>query len=905
VTPAPRTAAIKPTQTLDHRGRAVRQRGLAARLAALILLAVLPVTAFAVYGQIARRHEYLDQARLQASALLDALRAEQLTLIGGIRDLLAALAETSNVRERDFAVCLPYLQRLRASLATQIELAVTDGDSVVRCSTDPAGLGFNIRNRPHVQRALETRRFAMGDYFLRRTNGRAVLSFALPYRDADDRVAGVITALLDLGWLDAYLARRTLPPGAAFSLADRNGILLARTPSSPGLIGTRLPERFMGLLAGIRTGVAEATGLDGVERVVAYDPPGDEPVGLFIAVGLDKAAALAPADAALARSLAQVGGIVLLSLAVVWWGGRRLLRRPIATLIAAAERWGGGDLSARTRLAGAPGELVVLGEAFDEMADELQAREGALKAAEARYRSIVDTAVDAMVVINEQGAIQSFNPAAERMFGYAAEEALGRNVAMLMPEPHRSAHDGYLARYRQTGERRIIGIGREVEGRRKDGTTFPLELAVAEWRVEGQRFFTGIMRDITLRRQSEEGLRAAKLEAERASLAKSKFLAAASHDLRQPVQSLVLFVDLLKARLQQGLAGSTVDALERMGLEAGASHPSAMVALNSMERALDGLRTLLDSLLDVSRLDAGLVVAQPTVIPLGALLERLAGEYAPRAVAAGLRFRVVGTRAAVRSDPTLLERIVRNLLENALRYTERGGILLGCRHQQGRIRLEVVDTGVGIAPDKLEEVFEEFYQVGNLERDRAQGLGLGLAIVRRLARLLGHEIVVRSRPGQGSRFGVVLPLSEDRRDSGLGSSPPATLADPGLAAVLVIEDDPLILEGVRAILEDWGYNALAATSVEDAVAAVEEGGAPAIVLTDYRLKGGSTGLEAIRAVYARLGHVIPAAIMTGDTAAERLAEAKACGFRLLHKPVGPIELREAIRAMLQASRQAP
>jgi PAS domain S-box-containing protein len=575
--------------------------------------------------------------------------------------------------------------------------------------------------------------------------------------------------------------------------------------------------------------------------------------------------------------------VLLLTLLAVGWGGRRLLRRPVTTLLQAIERWRRGELSARARLKGAPREIAVLGQAFDSMADDLQAQQEQLGEAEARYRSIVDTAVDAMVVIDERGIIQSFNPAASRIFGYAAPEVVGRNVAMLMPEPDRSAHDGYLRHYLETGERRIIGIGREVEGRRQDGAIFPLELAIAEWRVSGERYFTGIMRDITERREAqrrfreshqllttivesipdpvyakddtgryllantatcallgvepaellgardrdflppeiverieaaerrvlrtgeigveeediagrtrgrrtylstkaplrngsgrtvglvgvsldithrkraEEGLRAAKAEAERANLAKSKFLAAASHDLRQPVQSLVLFMSLLKERLDGSTGEPPAAVLDSMQQALGgrARQTGAVKALGSMEQALDGLRMLLDSLLDVSRLDAGLVVAHPAVVPLGPLLERLAAEYRPRVAAKGLRLRMVGTDAAVRTDPALLERILRNLLENSLRYTERGGILVGCRRHGDRLRLEVVDTGVGIAPEKIDEIFEEFYQGHNPERDRTKGLGLGLAVVRRLGRLLGHEIEVRSAPGRGSAFAIV------------------------------------------------------------------------------------------------------------------------------------------------------
>ena len=621
----------------------------------------------------------------------------------------------------------------------------------------------------------------------------------------------------------------------------------------------------------------------------------------------------------------------------------------------------------------------------------------AAERAEVRYRAVVETAVDAMVVIDERGVVQSFNAAAERIFGYTADEMVGRNVSELMPEPDHSRHDGYLDRYRRTGERRIIGIGREVEGRRRDGTPFPLDLSIAEWRIGDQRYFTGVMRDltehrraeqrlqrsnalletliesipdpvfvkdlqgrflvvnestcrlfgverarvlggrdrdffppdvaahveavdrrvvgtgevvvleeeihdrargerriclttraplrdaagavvgvvgiardITERKHTEEALRAAKLEAERANVAKSKFLASASHDLRQPVQSLILFMGALQAQLEG---------------------TPAVRLLRSMERSLDALRMLLDGLLDVSKLDAGLVVASPMDIPIGPIIERLSAEYGPRAAERGLGFRTIDCGAVVRSDPILLERILRNFVENALRYTERGGVLVGCRRRGDRLRMEVVDTGIGIPPERRSDVFEEFFQIDNPERDRAKGLGLGLAVVRRLARLLGHEIEVRSVSGRGSTFAVEVPLVAAAETAPQGA--PARPSADADAVVLVVDDEELVRLGLQAMLEGWGYRVLAAGSRDEALGLLDAD-RPDLILADYRLRDGETGLEVIRAVHARLRVRIPAAIVTGDTAPERLAEARAGGYLLLHKPVAAVELRKAV-----------
>jgi len=259
----------------------------------------------------------------------------------------------------------------------------------------------------------------------------------------------------------------------------------------------------------------------------------------------------------------------------------------------------------------------------------------------------------------------------------------------------------------------------------------------------------GVNIDITAVKSAEEQLKAArdealdaKAEAERASLARSKFLAAASHDLRQPVQSLLLLIEVMKIRL----AGSPMEQVT-----------------TQMEHALDGLRLLLNSLLDMSKLDAGVVVPALDEVDLGALLARLAEEYRIRAAEKGLRLRLVNSGLKVISDPALLERLLRNLLENALRYTPSGRILLGCRRRTDGVDIVVADTGIGIAPEHQDAVFEEFHQVANSARDRSQGLGLGLAIVRRLTWLLGGTISLRSTLGRGSRFNVRLPFRPPER----------------------------------------------------------------------------------------------------------------------------------------------
>ncbi|AWK85201.1 hybrid sensor histidine kinase/response regulator [Azospirillum thermophilum] len=372
--------------------------------------------------------------------------------------------------------------------------------------------------------------------------------------------------------------------------------------------------------------------------------------------------------------------------------------------------------------------------------------------------------------------------------------------------------------------------------------------------------------------------------AERANAAKTHFLAAASHDLRQPVQSLVLLTSALAGRL--------------------ADHPAAAL-VGSIETAVEALCRLLDAILDVSKLDAGTVSPNVQTVPLGTIFERLESEYRMRAAEKGIGFHTVGTGLSIQADPALLERIIRNLLENALRYTDKGRILLGCRRTRNSLRIQICDTGIGIPPEHLERIFHEFYQVSNPARDRGKGLGLGLAIVERLARLLGYRVQVASQPGKGSCFTLEIPVEAAPVQPAPApqAAAPAVSAGPGTA--LVIDDDPLVREGLALLIEQSGWRVLAADSARTALEQLAKGGeTPALLIADYRLEGGATGLEAIRDVEALLDEPPLSVVLTGDTAPQRISDAQASGYRILHKPITATEVANLLHEAA-ARRTAP
>jgi two-component system, sensor histidine kinase and response regulator len=377
--------------------------------------------------------------------------------------------------------------------------------------------------------------------------------------------------------------------------------------------------------------------------------------------------------------------------------------------------------------------------------------------------------------------------------------------------------------------------------------------------------------DITQAKTAEAELQLAKAEAERASLAKSKFLAAASHDLRQPVQSLTLLLSMIKRQV--------------------ADKPKAAEGVKLAEAALKGLSGLLTGILDISKLEAGVVEPCVESVDVGQLIERLAAEYRPRAAESGLSLRLAPCSLRARADREMVERILRNLLENALRYTPQGDILLGVRRRGENVRLDVIDTGIGIAANKQTEIFEEFRQLNNPARDASQGLGLGLAIVARLARLLGAVVEVASQPGRGSRFSLVLPRDRD----GPAAMPVKSALDDCGGRILVIEDNSGLRQAYEMMLNEWGYTTFAAATGEEAIARAEqEKWRLDAIVADHRLGPGLTGAEAAAEIACRAGRDFPTLIVTGDTASKRIAEIHASGFAMLHKPVEAADLRRRL-----------
>jgi len=365
-------------------------------------------------------------------------------------------------------------------------------------------------------------------------------------------------------------------------------------------------------------------------------------------------------------------------------------------------------------------------------------------------------------------------------------------------------------------------------------------------------------------------------EAERANLAKSRFLAAASHDLRQPMHALGLFIADLSRKEH---SDDTRLLIERIAASA------------------EAMENLLDSLLDISKLDAGVVSSNPRPFSLGPVFERIGNDYDHAAKERGLRLRVRPTKLWILSDPMLFERILINLVSNALRYTQKGSIMVSARKRGDHVLVEVRDSGLGIAQENQASIFLEFVQLDNPARDRSKGLGLGLAIVRRLADLLYHPITLRSAPGRGSAFGIMAPGAPAETEPELLQTGEMNFIG---RVVAIIDDDSLAQESLVGLLRAWGCFAVASDSLSGILDALEELEVePEIVVSDFRLPGEHTGLEIISRLRAKFRSDLPALLLSGDTGPETLRQATEQNVPLLHKPVRPGKLRAALAHLIQ------
>ncbi len=504
-------------------------------------------------------------------------------------------------------------------------------------------------------------------------------------------------------------------------------------------------------------------------------------------------------------------------------------------------------------------------------------------------RIALQSAPDAMLVIDALGLILFANSRVEALFGYSREQLIGHSVDTLLPERSRRAHSLLRARYMRRARRKAMGIDFELRAQRSDGSELPVSVRLSPVNWGENTVMLAAIRDATTRKRIESELLAARRSAEeareaavRASQAKSRFLATASHDLRQPLQTLALLNGALRRTVHDS---------------------DAVLALSQQEQAIGAMSRLLNALLDISKLESGAIKPAPADFAIDALFEELRREFSGLAANKGLALEITGGEHLANTDPALLEQLLRNLMSNAVKYTRSGRITLRClREPGGLLRIEVRDTGIGIAAEQLSRIYDEFYQIGS-----ADGYGLGLTIVRRIVELLGLRLQVSSCPGEGSCFSVLLPAAT----AALSAAPTAEVFDPHLAAqtlahrqrVLLVEDDSGVRDATRMLLKVEGYRVAAVASLEEALAAAAEG--IDLLVTDYHLRDGQTGTEVIAALRRTLGKPLKCVLITGDTSSSIRRLPQDPDLCVASKPVQAEQLLTMLERLGAASAALP
>ena len=493
-------------------------------------------------------------------------------------------------------------------------------------------------------------------------------------------------------------------------------------------------------------------------------------------------------------------------------------------------------------------------------------------------RSALDAAPDAMIIIDSAGIVRYANRQVSALFGYPHDDIVGKEVERLMPERYRARHLGHRESHVNIRSR-PMGQGLELFGLRHDGTEFPVEISLSPIEDRDQILTAAAIRDVTDRKRVESELTVAREAAERANQAKSRFLATASHDLRQPLQTLAL--------LNGTLRRTDTD-------------PASAEALQQQEQAIGSMSRLLNALLDISKLESGAIKPSAADFSIGDLFAQLSREFSGVAAGKQLRLQVQASQDWAHGDPSLIEQVLRNLMSNAVKYTRQGSVWLRSQHEDTLVRLEVGDTGIGIAADQLSLIYDEFYQVGVPANSTREGYGLGLSIVQRIVSLLQLKLDVHSVLGKGSVFSLTLPVSQTRPRmlSKMPEIQAARTGQPAHSRVLLVEDDQAVRDATRLLLKVEGYQVVAVGSLPEALERAREAAGVDLLVTDYHLGDGATGLQVIAAVRAALKCPVKSVLITGDTSSAIRDLPRDPYFRVASKPIKAEELLTLLRALL-------
>ena len=498
--------------------------------------------------------------------------------------------------------------------------------------------------------------------------------------------------------------------------------------------------------------------------------------------------------------------------------------------------------------------------------------------------SVLESAPDAIVIVDASGSILFASRRITDLCGYLPEEIVGKSIEFLLPERYREIHLGHRRSYTRNAHARPMGVDLDLYALRKDRTELPVEISLSPIRDGERLLVAAALRDVTDRKRIQTELMQAREAADRANLAKSRFLATASHDLRQPLQTLSLLNGTLRRVARDSIAGE---------------------AISQQGQAIDAMSRLTNALLDISKLESGAIRPDPANFAVAALFEEMRNEFASVAASKGLELRIETAAASAYSDPSLIGQILRNLISNAIKYTRQGWVALRSAPSATGVRLEVADTGIGIPVDHLPYIYDEFYQVGVASNTSREGYGLGLSIVHRLVRLLGLKLEVESEVGRGSTFVLEMPAGAREAPGGMTTESSATdqsEAHPASARILLVDDEAGVRNATAMLLRVEGFDVLCAASLAEVNEALRNDPRIDLVIADYHLQKGETGIEVIAAARSLAGERLGAVLVSGDTSSTLRDVTATARLRIVSKPIRAEELLSLITELLEVGK---
>jgi signal transduction histidine kinase len=733
------------------------------RLILLVIIATIPALALILYsGWEGRRQAALD-SQAQALRLARIASTQQQHVLDETRWLLMSLAEIPSITNGDAAGCTDILTNLLKSYPLYTNLAVNTPEGGLLCSGTPAppGVVGSVSDRKYLQAAVQTRQFAYGDYVIGRLSGKPALLTGLPVLDSAGNVKLVLHAGIDLSWLNTFAASVGMPPGSWLTVAKRDGTLLIRYPEPEKWVGKQLPDTKLvasWMSDWPREGAGEGPTDSGLDRIYGFTGlDGSDNPDVYVCFAIPASVAYADAYGRLERNLVGLSVAVLLVLVMAWFGSDLFLLRRLQALVRASQRLAGGDLAARSGIHGDRGELGQLGRAFDDMAASLEARSAERLRAEsergqlleeiererATLSGILASMSQGVIMVEPNSKVSYCSARAGGLLGIHPELVVGRSV------------DGVLAHARTTWDldESVLPDWERLRMMVPHSPTFELSIpgppprdlsfdvfAVAE--QGAQRGFGLLIRDVTAERH--------------AARTKDSVISTVSHELRTPLSSIRSYSEML---LYYDDPAVRKEFLEIINAES------------------ERLTRLLNEVLDLATIESGKVVWNLTAIDLPALVRDCIHVYLPfaREHQLALIADIEEGLPPITGDADRLRQVLNNLLDNAIKFTDRGQIVVAAQRVNGEVRISIADSGVGIPPDDLERVFERFHQGGTSVTGKPRGIGLGLSICSEIVRRCGGRIWAESTPGHGSTFTVALPCLSSP------PSPPALLPSPASA----------------------------------------------------------------------------------------------------------------------------